>query len=80
MALGRPIFTFLNSVLLVALLVLSIYLVVPLFLVTVALFALWSVQATRQLIEDARRRRESADPVAAALPEERGRKGQVRPK
>lgn len=80
MALGRPIFTVLNCLLLVVLLVLSSYLVLPLFLVTMSFFALWSVHAARQLIEDARRRRESADPSPVVLPEERGRKGQVRPK
>ncbi|NTU83030.1 MAG: hypothetical protein HGA45_27290, partial [Chloroflexales bacterium] len=64
MALGRPIFTFVSLVLAVALLVLSLYLVVPPFLITAALFALWSVHATRQLIEDARRRREGTESAA----------------
>lgn len=79
MAMGRPIFTFVSLALLVVLLVLSLYLVLPVFLVTVAYFALWSIHAARLLIEDARRRREDAAPAAPAL-EERGRKGQARPK
>lgn len=79
MALGRPIFTFLTIVLMLAIVLLSLFLVVAPFLITVALLALWSISAARQLIDDARRRREAAEGAAAA-PEEKGRKGQVRPK
>jgi hypothetical protein len=51
-------------------------------LITPAFFAVWSTCATRALIADARRRREEAEARAAGPPsaEERGRKGQVRPK
>lgn len=80
MVLGRPIFTFLTLVLMVALTLLSAFLIVPTFLITVAFLAIWAVSATRQLIDDARRRREAAEATAAAPSEERGRKGQVRPK
>lgn len=80
MALGRPVFTFLSLVLLVIILALSLYLVLPIFLLTVALFALWSVHAARLLIDDARRRREAGESATAPAPEERGRKGQARPK
>mgnify|MGYP001270297894 CR=1 FL=1 len=80
MAVGRPIFTFLTLAMMLAIVLLSAFLVVPLFLVTVALLSLWSVNAARQLIEDSRRRREEAEAKAAPPPEERGRKGQVRPK
>lgn len=80
MALGRPIFTFLTLAMMLAIVLLSAFLIVPLFLVTVALLALWSVNAARQLIADSRRRREEAEAKTATPPEERGRKGQVRPK
>lgn len=80
MAVGRPVFTFLTIVLMVAIVILSVFLMVPVFLFTVAFLALWSLSATRQLIDDARRRREAAEDAAAPPPEERGRKGQVRPK
>lgn len=80
MALGRPVFTFLTIVLMAAIAILSMVLMVPVFLFTVAFLALWSLNATRQLVDDARRRREAAEAVTAPPPEERGRKGQVRPK
>ncbi len=80
MALGRPVFTFLTIVLMLAVVLLSAFLVVAPFLLTAALLALWSISAARQLIDDARRRREAAEGAGAAPPEERGRKGQVRPK
>jgi uncharacterized membrane protein YesL len=81
MAVGRPIFTLLTLAMMVAIAVISTLLTVPVFLITVAFLALWSVNAARQLVEDARRRREAADADATAPPpEERGRKGQVRPK
>jgi uncharacterized membrane protein YesL len=84
MALGRPIFTFVTLLLMGVLLLLSSYLIVPIVLFTIALFAVWSTRATKTLIDDARRRREEAEAGAAAkgapVAEERGRKGQVRPK
>jgi uncharacterized membrane protein YesL len=80
MALGRPIYTFLTIVLMVALVVLSVVLIVPVFLFTIALLALWSLGATRTVVDEARRRREAAELVTAPPSEERGRKGQVRPK
>lgn len=83
MALGRPVFTFLTLLLMAVLLAISTYLVAPLVLFSVAFFAVWSTRATKALIDDARRRREAAEAKAqsgAAPSEERGRKGQVRPK
>lgn len=80
MALGRPIFTFLTIVLMLAVVLLSAFLVAPFFIVTVALLALWSIRAARLLIDDARSRREAAEAKGATPAEERGRKGQVRPK
>ncbi len=79
MAVGRPIFSFATLALMLAVVLLSAFLIIPLFLITFAFLALWSVSAARQLIDDARRRREAAESVATP-PEERGRKGQVRPK
>lgn len=81
MALGRPIFTLLTLLLMVVLFVLSAYLIVPVVLFTIALLAVWATRATRTLVDDARRRREAAEAGAAAAPlDEKGRKGQVRPK
>jgi uncharacterized membrane protein YesL len=81
MALGRPIFTLITMVLMLAIVLVSAFLMVPVFLFTASFLALWSINATRQLVDDARRRREAADAAATAAPsEERGRKGQVRPK
>jgi uncharacterized membrane protein YesL len=80
MALGRPVYTFLTLLLMLAVVLLSAFLLVPMFIITVALLALWSVSAARQLIDDARRRREAAEGAAAPPSEEKGRKGQVRPK
>lgn len=81
MALGRPIFTISTLLLIGIIFVISAYLIVPIFLFSVAFFAVWAMRATRTLVDDARRRREAAE--AAATPgasDEKGRKGQVRPK
>jgi uncharacterized membrane protein YesL len=80
MVLGRPIFTLLNLALMLVLLGLATYLVVPVVLIGVALLNIWSLRATRTLIEDAQRRREAAAGLPTAPAEERGRRGQVRPK
>lgn len=80
LAIGRPLFTFVTLVLMLAVILLSFVLLIPLFLITVAFMALWSVNAARQLIDDSRRRRQADADAAAPPPEERGRKGQVRPK
>jgi uncharacterized membrane protein YesL len=81
MTVGRPIFTVLTLVLMGVILGLSLFLLVPAILLTTAYLAVWSTRATRQLIDDARRRREAAEGGEPALPDgERGRKGQVRPK
>lgn len=80
MVMGRPLFTLITLLLMGVLFVLSLYLVLPVFLVTIAFYALWGMRATMALIADARRRREAAEAASAPPPEERGRKGQVRPK
>lgn len=81
MVIGRPIFTLVNLVLMLAVLVLSLMTIVPLLAITPALLNVWSMRATRALIDDARRRREAAEAQGSAAPvEEKGRKGQVRPK
>lgn len=80
MALGRPIFTFITLVLMLFIVGLSLFLVVPIFVVTIALLAVWSVHAAKQLVDDARRRREEAEARGALPSDEKGRKGQVRPK
>ncbi|MCX7790372.1 MAG: hypothetical protein N2378_07000 [Chloroflexaceae bacterium] len=82
LSLGRPIYTGVTLFLMAIVLVLSLILVVPMVLITPAFFAVWATCAARALIADARRRREEAEAGAASAPpaEERGRKGQVRPK
>lgn len=81
MAVGRPVFTALTLLLMGVILLISFLLVAPIALFTTAFFAVWATRATRTLIDDARRRRELAEGTAAQAPdEERGRKGQVRPK
>jgi uncharacterized membrane protein YesL len=81
MSVGRPIFTFLTLLLMGVIVGLSLFLVVPAVLITVAFLTVWATRATRQLIDDARRRREEAEagPGDQAV-NEKGRKGQVRPK
>ena len=79
MILGRPIFTLLTLAMMGLILLFSFYLVAPLALLTVGWLALWGMQATRQQIADAERCRQEAEAVTAP-PEERGRRGQVRPK
>jgi hypothetical protein len=61
-------------------LVLSIATVVPFVLITPALLNLWSTRATRHLIEVAEARRAAKAAKDAAPSEEKGRRGQVRPK
>jgi uncharacterized membrane protein YesL len=81
MSVGRPIFTFLTLVLMGIIVGLSAFLIVPLVLITVAYLPVWATRATRQLIDDARRRREEAEAKPSDQPvNEKGRKGQVRPK
>jgi uncharacterized membrane protein YesL len=83
MALGRPIFTVLTLLLMVILFLVSAYLLVPVLLFTTAFLSVWATRATKTLIDDARRRRELAAATAASQQvgtDEKGRKGQVRPK
>lgn len=80
MVVGRPLFTLITLALMGLLLFLSLFLVVPTLLLTLGFLALWGMRATMQLIADARRRREEAEATGAQPAEERGRKGQVRPK
>jgi uncharacterized membrane protein YesL len=81
MTLGRPIFTFVTMALMIALFLVSAFLAVPIFLFTVAFSAVWATRATKTLIDDARRRRDEVEAKEApGSVEEKGRKGQVRPK
>ncbi len=86
MILGRPVFTLVTVALLGVVFYLSLRFILPLLLFSVALFALWGMRATQAQIAEAHRRREEAATAAAAVgasvvpSEERGRKGQVRPK
>jgi hypothetical protein len=80
MVVGRPIFTFINLALMLLLIWVSALAIVPILVISVAFLNVWSARATRTLIDDARRRREQAEATVAAPVEEKGRKGQVRPK
>ncbi len=81
MTVGRPIFTILTLLLMGAFFLLSALLIAPLVLFSTAFLTVWATRATRTLIDDARRRREAADGTTKpAADEERGRRGQVRPK
>jgi uncharacterized membrane protein YesL len=82
MALGRPIFTVLTLLLMGVLFIVSAYLIAPIVLFTLAFLAVWSTRATKTLIDDARRRREEAAATTGVVSatDEKGRKGQVRPK
>ncbi|WP_298819669.1 hypothetical protein [Chloroflexus sp.] len=77
---SRPVYTLVTMLLMgFTLLVSSVVLIVPFLLFTVSLLALWSVRATQFLIDEAQAKREAAA-EAGSPPEERGRRGQVRPK
>ncbi|MFV9505572.1 MAG: hypothetical protein AB4911_13535 [Oscillochloridaceae bacterium umkhey_bin13] len=80
MVVGRPFFTLFTLLLMLGLVLLSVILVIPALTFSVALLAVWGMRATMTLIDDARRRLEEANPTPPAPTEERGRKGQVRPK
>ncbi len=80
MVVGRPIFTVVNLALMLLVIWGSLLLVLPLLVVTVAFLNVWSARATVALIEDARRRSGAAGAKDAPPVEEKGRKGQVRPK
>lgn len=82
LALGRPVYTFVTLLLMGALLAISLILVAPLVLITPAFLALWATRATRALIAAASRQSQEDGPGAPgpSPAEERGRKGQARPK
>lgn len=80
MVLGRPLYTGATLLMMGVLVGLSAFLVIPWLLITVALLNLWSVRATTALIEYQRARQEAEAEAEAPPAEERGRKGQVRPK
>lgn len=83
MTLGRPVFTTTTLVLMIVILIASILMPFFLLLITGALLAQWSTRATLALIEIERQRRAAqaeADTTNALPNEEKGRRGQVRPK
>lgn len=83
MVLSHPVFTIVTVLLMLLILVLSTILVAPLVLISVALLNLWSMRATRYLIDVDEQRRTAAQ-ARSGQPtppnDEKGRKGQVRPK
>ncbi|WP_097653810.1 hypothetical protein [Candidatus Chloroploca asiatica] len=82
MVMGRPIYTLVTLVLMGLFFGLSLVLIIVPLMLTFSFFAVWGARATKQLVDEARRRREEATggPTAVSEGEERGRKGQVRPK
>lgn len=77
---SRPIYTLITMLLMgFILFVSSLVLVVPFLLFSVSLLAVWGVRATQFLIDDAQAR-QVTDTEPPAPVEERGRRGQVRPK
>jgi hypothetical protein len=85
MALGRPVFTLITLVLMAIIVFLALSFVpILLLLGVVALLVQWSMRATLELIKESEERRAAAEAAKAAanpaLLEEKGRRGQVRPK
>ena len=80
MTIGRPVFTLITLLLMLVITIFSVALILPFLLITVALLSLWSFRVTRTVVDDAQRRRNEAEGVNQPAPEEKGRKGQVRPK
>jgi hypothetical protein len=80
MVIGRPIYPALTRALMLLALWPSLLTLLPLLAISVALLNVWSARATLALIDDADRRRKAAQPEEPPPAEERGRKGQVRPK
>lgn len=84
MVFGRPIFTFFTTLLMGIVVALSFYLLVLPLLLTFSFLAIWSMRATRRLIQDAEARRaanEAAQTALQAPPNtDKGRGGQVRPR
>lgn len=88
MAFGRPVFTLVTFVLMVAVTALSVGLTIAIIpgLILFSLLAVWSFRATTKLIEDAEARRRLAEEQAAAATNgpryssEKGRGGQIRPR
>ncbi|MGQ9613734.1 hypothetical protein [Chloroflexus sp.] len=77
---SRPIYTLITMLLMgFILFVSSLVLVVPFLLFSVSLLAVWGVRATQFLTDDAQAR-QATDAEPPAPVEERGRRGQVRPK
>ncbi len=77
--LSQPLFALINAVLLLILVGVSFFTVAPLSLITAMLIAQWSLRAAQAVIADSRARQAVRDAAAAPV-EERGRRGQVRPR
>jgi uncharacterized membrane protein YesL len=80
MTFGRPLFTFLLLVLMTVLLTVSVIVPLLLVLVTPALLALISTRATKALLAEAEAARAAAEATTQGELNERGRRGQVRPR
>jgi uncharacterized membrane protein YesL len=84
MALGRPLFTLITLVLMGAFVVLSVYLFIPLLIVTFSFLAMWGFRATLRLVQDSEARQAAREAAQAGQPAPqsagKGRGGQVRPR
>ncbi|HWQ13172.1 MAG TPA: hypothetical protein VNL77_10245 [Roseiflexaceae bacterium] len=86
LALGRPFFTLLTTLLMALVATLSIWIPLLLILLTASFFAVWGFRATTTLISDSEERRRAREEEQAAarpgpLPNtEKGRGGQIRPR
>jgi uncharacterized membrane protein YesL len=85
LALGRPFFTLLTTVLMALIATLSVWIPLLLLLLTASFFAVWGFRATTTVIADAEERRRARDEQQAAdggppPNTEKGRGGQIRPR
>lgn len=82
MALGRPFFTFITLVMMLAIGLLSLWLLFLPIALTFSFFTLWSFRATELLITEATARRAALDQqtISHDTDTEKGRRGQARPR
>ena len=76
----RPLYTLVTMLLMgIILVVSSLVLIVPFLLFSVSFLALWGVRATQLLIDEVQNKQVTEAATTTPV-EERGRRGQVRPK
>ena len=80
MIFGRPVFTLLTVFLMGVMVAISLLLPIFIAVMTISVLAVWGMRATMTLIAEERAKREKAEGITSAAEEEKGRRGQVRPK